>query len=74
VVFVVSTSGQGDTPGTMRALWRSLLRRSLPPGCLAGLNFAIAALGDSGYALFCAAARRARARLVQLGATEAVET
>ncbi len=33
----------------MRAFWRFLLRKSLPPGSLAGLSYAVFGLGDSGY-------------------------
>jgi sulfite reductase alpha subunit-like flavoprotein len=33
----------------MRRFWRMLLRKSLSPGCLAGLQFAVFGLGDSNY-------------------------
>lgn len=48
VLFVASTTGQGDTPDNMRALWKFLLRKSLPPGSLAGMAAAVFGLGDSG--------------------------
>lgn len=48
VVFVASTTGQGDVPANMRQLWRFLLLRSLPPGSLAAVRVAVFGLGDSG--------------------------
>ncbi len=48
VVWVASTTGQGDPPDNMRQLWRLLLRKSLPPDLLAGVRAAVFGLGDSG--------------------------
>ena len=42
-------TAQGDPPENMRRFWRMLLRKSLSPGCLAGLQFAVFGLGDSNY-------------------------
>lgn len=49
VVFVVSTTGQGDMPHNALLFWRRLLRRKLPPRCLARLRYACLGLGDSTY-------------------------
>lgn len=48
LVFVASTTGQGDQPSNMRQLWKFLLRKSLPPGSLGGIRAAVFGLGDSG--------------------------
>lgn len=73
VVFVVSTTGDGEPPENMRATWRALLRRSLPSDWLCGVHVAVFGLGDSSYAKYNATARKLHARLLQLGASELVE-
>ncbi|PYH98996.1 hypothetical protein BO71DRAFT_446863 [Aspergillus ellipticus CBS 707.79] len=70
VIFVVSTTGQGDFPANSRTFWRSLLLKRLPPTFLDGVNFASFGLGDSSYPKFNWAARKLHKRLVQLGANE----
>jgi sulfite reductase alpha subunit-like flavoprotein len=40
---------QGDPPDNMRRFWRMLLRKNLPGDLLAGLQYAVFGLGDSGY-------------------------
>jgi hypothetical protein len=40
---------QGDPPDNMRRFWKMLLRKNLPPTILAGTNYAVFGLGDSGY-------------------------
>jgi sulfite reductase alpha subunit-like flavoprotein len=62
-LFVVSTMGDGEEPDNMKASWRFLLRRSLPPGSLAGLRFGVMGLGDSSYPKFNAVARRLYVRI-----------
>ncbi|KAM4064642.1 FAD binding domain-containing protein [Hirsutella rhossiliensis] len=69
VVFVVSTTGQGDMPHNSLIFWRKLLRKKLPPGCLASLRYTCLGLGDSTYLKFNWAARKLIRRLEQLGAT-----
>ncbi|GMF33303.1 unnamed protein product [Phytophthora fragariaefolia] len=70
VVFVVSTTGDGEAPENMRNAWRSLLRKTLGPQWLAGVRVAVFGLGDSSYAKYNAVARKLQARLLQLGASE----
>ncbi|RCI08420.1 hypothetical protein L249_8972 [Ophiocordyceps polyrhachis-furcata BCC 54312] len=69
VIFVISTSGQGDLPRNALLFWRKLLRKKLPPGCLSQLSFTCFGLGDSTYVNFNWAARKLVRRLQQLGAT-----
>ncbi|KAH6607787.1 nadph reductase tah18 [Trichoderma cornu-damae] len=56
VIFVVSTTGQGDMPHNSLLFWKRLLRKKLPPNCLCRLKFNWAA-------------RKLVRRLDQLGAT-----
>ncbi|KAI0525764.1 hypothetical protein F5B22DRAFT_587647 [Xylaria bambusicola] len=70
VVFVVSTTGQGELPKNARKFWKSLLRKRLPPNCLRQLNFTTFGLGDSSYFQYNWAARKLHKRLEQLGAVE----
>jgi sulfite reductase alpha subunit-like flavoprotein len=49
VVFVISTTGQGEFPKNARKFWKSLLRKRLPPGCLDHVSFTTFGLGDSSY-------------------------
>lgn len=57
VIFVVSTSGDGEVPFNMKAFWNFLLRKGLPSDSLQKMKFAIFGLGDSSYEKFNAAAR-----------------
>ncbi|KAI1422402.1 hypothetical protein F5Y12DRAFT_717418 [Xylaria sp. FL1777] len=70
VIFVVSTTGQGDLPKNSRSFWKSLLRKRLPPNCLRQVNFTTFGLGDSSYFQYNWAARKLHKRLEQLGAVE----
>eukprot|EP00743_Colponemidia_sp_Colp-15_P009001 GILK01009822.1.p1 GENE.GILK01009822.1~~GILK01009822.1.p1 ORF type:complete len:649 (-),score=122.51 GILK01009822.1:47-1993(-) len=69
VIFIASTTGQGDPPDNMRSFWRFLLRKNLPADCLQQVEFCVFGLGDSGYAKFNVTARKLHQRLLQLGAT-----
>ncbi|XP_030372834.1 NADPH-dependent diflavin oxidoreductase 1 [Scaptodrosophila lebanonensis] len=68
VIFVVATTGDGVEPDNMKRAWRFLLKRSLPPDSLSGLQFACLGLGDSSYPKFNYAAKKLHKRLQNLGA------
>ncbi|KAI1351488.1 hypothetical protein F5Y01DRAFT_120789 [Xylaria sp. FL0043] len=70
VIFVISTTGQGDLPKNTRTFWKRLLRKRLPPNCLSQVNFTTFGLGDSSYFQYNWAARKLHKRLEQLGAIE----
>ncbi|KAH6895279.1 hypothetical protein B0T10DRAFT_477539 [Thelonectria olida] len=73
VVFVISTTGQGDMPHNSLVFWKRLLRKRLPPGCLATVKYTTFGLGDSTYLKFNWAARKLNRRLNQLGATTFID-
>jgi sulfite reductase alpha subunit-like flavoprotein len=72
VVFIVSTTGEGDCPLGMKKFWNFLLRKSLPKNSLENLSFTVFGLGDSGYDKYNATGRRLNVRLKQLGAKEVI--
>ncbi|CAL5225422.1 g8237 [Coccomyxa viridis] len=73
VVFVTSTTGQGELPSNMRAFWRFLLRKNLPADSLSGVSFAAFGLGDSGYLHYNVVAKKLARRLQALGASPCTE-
>lgn len=68
VIFVCSTTGQGEEPDNMKTFWKFLLRKSLPPDSLNALHYAVLGLGDSSYEKFNFVSKRLNKRLQQLGA------
>ena len=55
-------------PHNSLLFWKKLLRKRLPPGCLASVKYTCFGLGDSTYLKFNWAARKLIKRLEQLGA------
>ncbi|OTB08214.1 hypothetical protein M426DRAFT_8021 [Hypoxylon sp. CI-4A] len=70
IIFIISTTGQGEIPQNAIKFWKSLLRKRLPPNCLQSVNFTTFGLGDSSYTKYNWAVRKLHKRLAQLGATE----
>ncbi|KAL5220997.1 hypothetical protein ABZP36_025710 [Zizania latifolia] len=68
VVFVVSTTGQGDPPDSMKGFWRYLLQKKLGARWLEGVGYAVFGLGDSGYQKYNFPAKKLDKRLLYLGA------
>ena len=73
ILFVCSTTGQGDEPENMRRFWKFLLRRNLPEQLLSHIHYAVFGLGDSGYEKFNFAAKKLDRRLEQLSAQRVSE-
>ncbi|XP_011312374.1 NADPH-dependent diflavin oxidoreductase 1 [Fopius arisanus] len=73
IIFVASTTGQGDPPSNMRKFWRFLLRKSHPQSLLQNVKYAVLGLGDSSYEKYNFAAKKLNKRLVQLGAQEMIK-
>ncbi|VDP07034.1 unnamed protein product [Heligmosomoides polygyrus] len=67
VVFVVSTTGQGEIPPNMRSAWLRMLRRSIGPDWLQNVHFAVLGLGDSSYQKYNFASKKLFRRLLQIG-------
>ena len=72
VLFVVSTTGQGEFPTASRAFWNFLLRKGIPEDILADVHFAAFGLGDTTYPRFCWPVRLLSRRMKALGAVEVV--
>ena len=72
VVFVCSTTGQGDEPDNMKLFWKFLLRKSLPSNSLESMKFGVLGLGDSSYQKYNFVGKRLYKRLRQLGGNDIV--
>ncbi|XP_069790684.1 NADPH-dependent diflavin oxidoreductase 1 isoform X2 [Narcine bancroftii] len=70
VVFVCSTTGQGEPPDNMKKFWRFIFRRNLPAASLSMMNSAVLGLGDSSYPKFNFIAKKLSKRLMQLGSNK----
>lgn len=66
VVIVVSTTGDGDPPDTIRPFMRLLRNKELHR--LANLSFTVLGLGDTNYENFCATGKKVDTALSKLGA------
>ncbi len=71
LVFICSTQGEGDPPDAAVEFRRFLFGKRAPR--LAGLRFAVLALGDYSYANFCQAGAEFDRRLAELGAERVLE-
>ncbi|XP_057323905.1 NADPH-dependent diflavin oxidoreductase 1 [Microplitis mediator] len=72
IIFVVSTTGQGECPSNMRKFWRFLLQKKLPDNFIDNLKYAVLGLGDSSYEKYNYAAKKLNKRLSQLGGTSLI--
>jgi len=73
VVYVASTTGQGEEPDNMKKTWKFLLRKNLPANSLAGQRFGVLGLGDSSYPKFNHVAKKLSRRLIQLSGVQLLQ-
>eukprot|EP01060_Flectonema_neradi_P034573 TRINITY_DN6102_c0_g1_i1.p1 TRINITY_DN6102_c0_g1~~TRINITY_DN6102_c0_g1_i1.p1 ORF type:complete len:592 (+),score=79.56 TRINITY_DN6102_c0_g1_i1:37-1812(+) len=70
IVFIVSTTGQGDPPGNMQASWGEMRKRSCED---ISCKFTVLGLGDSSYDKYNYIGKMLFNRLRQLGGTPITE-
>ncbi|CAF2916010.1 unnamed protein product [Rotaria sp. Silwood2] len=70
ILFIVSTTGDGEEPENMRQFWRIIMKKSLSsiPSILSHIHYGLIGLGDSTYPKFNFVAKKLSKRLEQLGA------
>lgn len=67
VLFICSTTNQGDEPSMIRNFWRFIMRKGLPDNVLNNVKCAVIGLGDSSYLKYNVVAKKLYKRLINLG-------
>ncbi|MEI2265354.1 sulfite reductase subunit alpha [Erwinia sp. CGal63] len=71
VLVITSTYGEGEMPDNAQLFWQAISASTAPR--LEQMNFAVLAIGDTGYDGFCQAGKFIDMRLEQLGAKRLVD-
>ncbi len=71
LLLVISTDGEGELPPNAKKFYQLLQHEAMPP--LSNLNYALCALGDSNYDIFCGAGKRVDQQLHKLEATPIIK-
>jgi methionine synthase reductase len=74
VIFVVSTTGEGEPPQNALKFYRRIQNRTLANDYLRNLSYTLLALGDSNYERFANFGRDLDKRLQELGAKKFYDT
>jgi methionine synthase reductase len=67
VLFICSTTGNGDFPENASLFWRKIKNRSISKNTFTSLKFSVCALGDSNYSMFCNSCKNLHKRITELG-------
>ena len=70
-MIVISTWGEGDPPGSAEKFCLDLYKASSPD--LSKLNYAVLAMGDTGYEDFCGCGRRVDESIAKLGGKQIMD-
>ncbi|KAI9141284.1 hypothetical protein BKA69DRAFT_1124931 [Paraphysoderma sedebokerense] len=73
LVFVTSTTGDGDAPDNANKFFRFLRKQKGSVNAFEGAKFTVLGLGDTNYSNFCNTAKRIQKRFLELGCTQFYE-
>tara|TARA_B100000575_G_C22932239_1_gene540160 strand:- start:223 stop:633 length:411 start_codon:yes stop_codon:yes gene_type:complete len=71
VMFISSTTGQGDVPTNGEGFYSKLAETDMD---LSKMKYGVCALGDSSHTYFCGAGKKIDKRMEQLGAIKVADT
>lgn len=72
LLFICSTTGDGEEPQNMRKFMKFLRRSNLPTNLFSSIKFGVFGLGDSSYEKFNFVGKRIYRRMQQLGAKDLI--
>ncbi len=70
VIFICSTTGNGDFPENASKFWRKIKNRKLDKEIFSAVKYSVCALGDTNYSMFCFAGKNLNKRISQLSGQE----